>query len=139
MRKLELSKEAVPQNLPLFLGFVEVICGSAELDAERCGDVKLAVEEACSNIINHGYAGRPPGSIRLSAHREEDRLVVLIADQGVTFHPDDAPAPDLEEDWRQRRIGGLGWHLIRKVVDELSYQAVNGENRLTLVLHLKEA
>jgi anti-sigma regulatory factor (Ser/Thr protein kinase) len=139
MRKLELSKEAVPENLRLFLGFVEVICSSARVDAHKCGDVKLAVEEACSNIITHGYAGRPPGAITLAGYREKDRLVVVISDQGVPFHPDGAPPPDLGADWEQRRVGGLGWHLIRKTVDTLSYETVGDENRLTLTVELKEA
>lgn len=138
MKKLELTKEAKPENLPLFLGFVDLICGNAGVEASQCGDVKLAVEEACSNIITHGYAGRTRGDIRLSGHREEDRLVVVISDQGAPFGPDDAPPPDLTADWRERQIGGLGWHLIRKVVDDVSYDKAGDVNQLTLTIRVKE-
>lgn len=138
-RTLELTKDAVLPNLPLFLSFVEVICGSAGLAAEQCRDVKLAVEEACSNVITHGYAGRAPGTITLRGHREGDRLIVVVADCGRPFHPDEAPPPDLGSGWEERQVGGLGWHFIRQIADELAYESKGGENRLTLTVALKGA
>jgi anti-sigma regulatory factor (Ser/Thr protein kinase) len=60
--------------------------------------------------------------------------MVTITDRGRPFSPAQAPSPDLEADWQSRAQGGLGWHLIRRVVDEIDYASgAGGENRLTLV------
>jgi serine/threonine-protein kinase RsbW len=92
------------------------------------------VDEACSNVVEHGYAGMAPGPIRVTFDADGDRVVVAIADRGLAFDPSDAEAPDLDSDWEHRRIGGLGWHLIRRSVDAMDYET-NREsgNRLTLV------
>ena len=52
--------------------------------------------------------------------------------------PEEAPVPDVEAPWQDRPIGGLGWHLIRNLVDEIRYQTDGAENRLTLVKRLAE-
>jgi serine/threonine-protein kinase RsbW len=138
MKNYEVTKEAVFDNLPLFLGFVDLACQGMGVDNATCSSLKLAVEEACSNIIQYGYAGQHPGNITLSGQREGERLTFVITDSGRSFGPDDAPKPDLQADWQERPIGGLGWHLIRQTVHELSYDPqTNGENRLTLVMKLE--
>ena len=94
----------------------------------------LAVDVACTNIVEHGYAGREPGPIGISFDAEAGRIIVAITDRGRAFDPKDAPVPDLHSGWRERRVGGLGWHLVQQFVDEIHYDpdAGNG-NRLTLV------
>lgn len=84
-------------------------------------------------MIEHGYAGRQ-GTIRLSAAESGGRLTVIVEDRGLAFDPRGVGAPDLSADWESRRIGGLGWHLIRSCVDEIRYEpGANGGNRLTLI------
>ena len=97
-------------------------------------DVKLAVEEVCTNIIEHGYGPGGGGPIELSLKADDQRIVVSISDRARPFSPDDAPAPDLTSDWTMREAGGVGWHLIKQLMDTLEYESspVLG-NRLTLV------
>ena len=75
--------------------------------------MRLAGEEACSNIINHAYRGTEPGPILLDVRCDDAQVVLLIEDRAPVFKPADAPPPDLTGDWEQRREGGLGWHLIK--------------------------
>jgi serine/threonine-protein kinase RsbW len=97
-------------------------------------DVKLAVEEACTNIIEHGYGPTGGGPIELSLKADDERIVVAICDQARPFTPDEAPAPDLTSDWDVRSPGGLGWHLIKQLMDVLEYESSpQGGNRLTLI------
>lgn len=117
---------------------VDQECRAAGGDARSCGDLKLAVDEACTNVIEHGYGGLG-GTVRLSAAENGGSLTVIIEDRGLPFDPASVPPPDLSADWQDRRIGGLGWHFIRSCVDEIRYEpgVDGGGNRLTLVKKLR--
>lgn len=130
----EITREARLENLPALLHFISGACERAGATAGDEFAVKLAVEEACVNVITHGYAGREPGPISLTFSSEPERFVVTIADSAAPFEPDSLPEPDLKAGWNEREIGGLGWWLIRKMVDGVEYESRPGSgNRLTLV------
>jgi len=132
--KVEFHGEARLENLGSVREFVAGACRQAGADSSFCFDLKSAVDEACTNIILHGYREREPGSLDVCFEEDAERMVVTITDRGRSFAPGEIPAPDLSSPWRERAAGGLGWHLIRKMVDEVEYQA-DGEkgNRLILV------
>jgi serine/threonine-protein kinase RsbW len=131
---IEITREARLENLPVFLHFISSACGQAGASVSDEFAVKLAVEEACVNIMTHGYAGREPGPISVTFRSDPERFVVTIADFAAPFQPESVPEPDLKSGWNEREIGGLGWWLIRKVVDNVEYESKPGRgNRLTLV------
>lgn len=128
------------EHLPALVDFVREACERSGADASSCFSLRLAVEEVCENLMRHGYRGREPGPIEVSVHGAPGRVVVTITDFAPPFHPDDAPSPDLDVDWEDRRIGGLGWHLVKSVVDEVRYEArADAGNRLTLVKRTEPA
>lgn len=132
--KSELVVAGRPENLKDLLEFIEDACQQAEADRGVCFDVKLAVEEACTNIILHGYADKEPGPIKLTLEADDHRIRVSIEDNAPAFAPDGIAQPDLQSDWQEREVGGLGWHLIRQVMDETHYRSDPEKgNRLTLV------
>ena len=96
----------------------------AGADEEGQHDIRLAAEEVLINVINHAYAGRPPGPLVLRARVEPGALTLTVLDEGAPFSPDMAPPPDLTTEWADRRIGGLGWHLVDKVMDEVRHQSL---------------
>ena len=113
---------------------------TAQVGPEEAFAVRLAVEEVCTNIIAHGYGGggSEPVSVRVS--RAPGRLAVAIEDRAPPFDPADVPAPDLGADWAERPIGGMGWHLVRELMDEVRHEpGATGGNRVTLVKYLPEA
>jgi serine/threonine-protein kinase RsbW len=129
---------ATPSNLGALLAFVDESCAQAGLDEEARFAMRLAGEEACSNVIDHAYQGRDPGPISLDLHCEGCEVVLVVEDRAPYFDPADAPPPDLASDVEQRRIGGLGWHLIRQFMDEVRHApAEGGGNRLELVKRLR--
>jgi serine/threonine-protein kinase RsbW len=85
-------------------------------------DLRLAVEEACTNVIVHGYAPGVPGPIGVTVTAESNEIVVRIDDRAPRFGPADAPPPPVHEPWQTRQLGGLGWHLIRSLTDRLEYR-----------------
>lgn len=122
------------ENLPRFLHFIEDVCERIEASADIKYALHLAVEEVCTNLIRYGYRGRPPGPIEVAVHDERDRVTIVIRDRSPPFDPENAPAPDLTSDLEHRPTGGLGWHLVKKMIDEIGYVPdTPSGNVLTLV------
>jgi serine/threonine-protein kinase RsbW len=131
--RAEISVDARLENLRRIRDFIEEQCAKTGTDSSACFDLKLAVDEACTNIIEHGYAGAA-GSIGVAFESGGGELRVTICDRGRSFSPKSVPPPPLEKDWSERPIGGLGWHLIRSAVDVVDYgSSPEGGNRLTLI------
>jgi serine/threonine-protein kinase RsbW len=113
--------------------FVEAAAAQWELKREDAFAFKLAMEEICINIIQHGYAGRIPGFLSLSFEKEPDKARLIIRDDGQYFHPDQAEIPDLEAHWENRKVGGLGIYLVKKLMDNVSYSRMKEKgNQLIL-------
>lgn len=121
------------ENLEYFRVFVEQACRKTGGDEAACFALKLAVDEACTNIVLHGYRGQSPGEIAVAFRDEPERMVVTITDRAAPFSPEAIPAPDRAPGWEERPASGLGWHLIQRTMDAVEYRpdAANG-NRLVL-------
>ena len=129
-----IRRPATLENLPALVEFVRDACARSGADASSCFALRLAVEEVCMNLMRHAYRGGEPGPIEVAVSGAPGRVVVTVTDFAPPFSPDEAPAPDVDASWEERRIGGLGWHLVRSVVDEVRYEAdAAAGNRLTLV------
>ena len=131
---------ATPSSLATLLGFLDAACKEALLDEQICFAVRLAGEEACSNIIDHAYRDAGPGPISLELRCDAAQVMLVIEDKAPFFSPADAPSPDLSADWENRRMGGLGWHLIHQMMDEVKHERLpGGGNRLELVKRIGAA
>jgi serine/threonine-protein kinase RsbW len=104
--------------------------GLGEVEAGRC---QLAVDEACTNVIEHGYGGEDRGVIDLVCQVREGELVVTILDHAAPFDPNQVPAPQLNASLDELKVGGLGIYLMRQVMDAVEFSAEAGGNRLVLV------
>lgn len=103
-----------------------------QLPEEVVGDIRLALEEAVTNIIMHGYADADDHEIEIRFSASADRVAFTILDDGQPFNPLGAPAPDLDRDFDEMAIGGLGIHLIRELMDNVSYERIDGRNVLVM-------
>ena len=126
-------------NLSLIRRFVEDAAIGFGADQEVIPDVLLAVTEAATNIMIHGYQGQP-GTIEIEVSRKGDSLVVCLRDQAPPFDPTTVPPPDVTLPLEQRQPGGLGIHFMRQFMDELTYRSTpQGGNELTLGKRLSAA
>jgi serine/threonine-protein kinase RsbW len=133
----EIVREARKENLGDLLLFVQSACAHAALPADVAVAVRLAAEEACTNVIMHGYPNATPGPVAVHFASDDQRVVVTVEDQGAPFDPTRVSAPVLNAPVEARPLGGLGWHLIRAMMDEVTHQHTSERgNRLTLVKHL---
>jgi serine/threonine-protein kinase RsbW len=133
--KLQIALPAETGSLRAIRRFVEDACSQAGLDDSCSYDIKLAVDEACMNIIEHGYAGMDAGSIIVSLQYGRRKLVVRITDFGHPFEPCEPPKPDPEATLAGQ-AGGFGLYLIYRSVDAVGYEATESGNMLTLVKDL---
>ena len=122
------------QDLARLAAFLDNACDG--IDADARGDVRLATEEVFTNIYAHGYRGEPgPVDIRIS--HSPGRITVAITDEAPAFDPASAPTPDIESDFDGRNVGGLGWHMVRRVMDEIGWApGVRRGNVYLLVRHV---
>lgn len=96
--------------------------------------IDLAVDEACSNVIDHAYGGEDRGEIRILLDLNDKGLKITIQDDGAPFEPEDVAEPDLISPLETRCERGLGVFLIRKIMDEARWDfSIPGVNQLTLV------
>ena len=93
----------------------------------------LVLEELLVNIIKYGQSDGING-FDITLTSEPDRLTIEVVDEGKPFDPvKDAPPPVLTGSLEDRPVGGLGLHLVRSLVDELSYKRERGKNHVALV------
>lgn len=99
-------------------------------------DLVLALNEAVTNVIVHGYQ-ESPGSLRIEVGQDDHALFVTLSDQSPAYDPTGAPIPDITLPLDQRKPGGLGVHMMRHLTDSLLYERTpDGENRLTLIKYI---
>ncbi|HKA30429.1 MAG TPA: ATP-binding protein [Candidatus Binatia bacterium] len=103
---------------------------------ESVADVHVALDEALSNVVRHGFADAEPHEITVVLTLATDELQVAIEDDGHSFNPLTAPRADLDSPVEERRVGGVGVHLIRELMDHVHYERVNSRNRLVMVKRL---
>ena len=96
----------------------------------RC---QLAVDEACTNIIEHAYEGEGRGDIDITCASDPGELTITILDQGKRFDPDNVPHPQLNASLEDMQVGGLGLYFMRQVMDAVEFTYQDGGNRLVLV------
>lgn len=121
------------QSLAAIRHFVEDAATELGADPEILPTLVQAVDESATNIVVHGYRGRP-GTIDVAVTREGSTLGVRLRDQAPLFDPTSVPPPDLDLPLEARPIGGLGVHLARRCVDEMIYRVTPaGHNELTLL------
>ena len=95
-------------------------------------EINLGLDELFTNIVSYGFEDEADHQIKFTLARNEETLVVKVEDDGTPFNPLEAADPELTRDLDSIDIGGLGIHLIKKMMDEIRYQRVQGKNRLTL-------
>lgn len=124
--------------LPRLHAAVGRFCRSRAIHPDTEFKIDLALEEIFTNIVRHGYddAGDHDVLIRFGCGR--DRVRISVEDDGRPFNPLQAPKVDIAAALSERRVGGLGIHLVRRLLDEVRYQRRPRGNRLILVKRLNQ-
>lgn len=119
-------------EVPGIIGSIEESMRCLGFSDEDNLSFQLAVEEACINIMNHGYRNAK-GYISIVLESRPNCFTVIIEDEAPQFDPIRFEKPKLAEDLNEMPIGGFGIHLVKSLTDEMIYDYVEGKNRLTLI------
>ena len=111
---------------------VESVCRSCRLPEATMHELLIAVEEVAVNVISYAYGEAGRRSIQADLCCEGSVMVVRISDDGRPFNPLEVAPPDIEADLEERQVGGLGIHLVRRLMSSVSYERQKGRNILTL-------
>ena len=132
-----ITRAAYLESLNDFRQFLKEHCRAVPgVTDEILYDIQLAVDEASTNIITHGYAGMDPGSIIMDLEIEPRKLTIALTDFGHTFEPSSAPLPDVDAPIEEREMGGFGLFFIQQSVDHMDYRATEDGNTMTLIKYL---
>ena len=114
--------------------FVGEVARQVGFSEKEIYSIQLAADEASTNIIEHAYAGVANGSLEIDCTTTGDDLKIVIRDHGKSFDPSSVPEPNVKADLTERKIGGLGMYLMRKLMDDVSYvSSPEGGNILTMI------
>ena len=129
----ELVIEATDENLSTVQSFVEERLAAAGCSPRAQKQVRVAVEEIFINIAHYAYApdtGR--AAVRVTLSGDPASATISFADRGVPYNPLAKPDPKVDLPARERPIGGLGIYMTKKLMDDVSYEYVDGQNILTM-------
>ncbi len=116
-----LRRSAVLSNLEQIRSFVELAAQKSGLSQEHVFAFKLAVDEACTNIIQYGFENRSDGELVVTFEVDAGLARLTLTDNGTFFPPESAAAPDIEASLEDRKIGGLGIFFIQQLMDSVVY------------------
>ena len=105
-QRFQITRAAELESLQIFRDFINDCCLQNNITDDVIFDLKLAVDEACMNIITHGYKDMDPGSIILSFRIRRNRILVQITDFGYAFEPVETPKPDIYAALDDQELGG---------------------------------
>lgn len=121
-REFEICVSSALQNLSHIGDFVSERARLSGMDESQVFDVQMAVDEACTNTMQHGYGGRDDGQIRICCFVEGSEFVVRVTDQALPFDPGEIRSPDVLTPIEDREVGGLGLFFIRELMDEVVFR-----------------
>ncbi|MCX5785521.1 MAG: ATP-binding protein [Elusimicrobia bacterium] len=130
---VKIEAPAILANLEKMTGFTAGFAEKQGFNKEAVGQIRLASEEALINVINYAYPGAE-GTVEVSCDTAGGGAIrIEIKDSGIPFDPLSLPAPDTTLPMEQRKIGGLGIFMIRKLMSDVKYRRDGGCNVLTLI------
>lgn len=130
---LSIKLPARVENLKTLIKSVSRCAKTQGFDQKRHSEIELATEEALVNICNYSYPEKP-GDVEINCKIDNSRFIIEVIDSGIPFDVTSLSDPDLPADIDERKIGGLGVFLMKKMTDEVRYRRENDLNILSLII-----
>jgi len=120
-------------EIPRLAEFVDAFCAPLVPTPKDVHALQLALEEVVTNVINHGYADGQPHTLSVELATAERRVTVVVTDDAPSYDPLARADVDTTLPLKDRPIGGLGVHLVKKLMDSARHERRDGRNILTFV------
>ena len=128
-----ITVEAKTENVDKVTEFVNEVLKEKDCPLKVQMQLDVAIDEIFGNIAYYAY-GKGSGNATIQIEMEDNppKITLTFIDQGIPYNPLENKDPDITLDIEDREIGGLGIFLVKKTMDELSYEYVDGQNILTM-------
>jgi anti-sigma regulatory factor (Ser/Thr protein kinase) len=113
-------------------GLLDRLGAEHHLAPEVLADIQVALDEVLTNITEYAYTDNAEHKIHICFRVLDNVLEAVIEDDGAPFNPLAIPGPDISTPLRERRVGGVGIHFVRSLMDEVAYDRAGERNRLVL-------
>ena len=121
-------------NLEIIRNFVAGVARKVGFDLEESNKIELAVDEACTNVIEHAYQHDESKDIDIAIKIAYNKFTVVVTDRGRSFKLEEVELPDMNSYLAELRVGGLGIYLMKTLMDEVDYKSKpGGKNEVTMV------
>lgn len=133
----ELTINATVDNIPQVTAFVD-----EQLEALGCPikaqmQIDIAIDELFGNIAHYAYnPDVGPATVRVEVMKDPLAVVITFIDNGVQYDPLAQADPDITLSAEEREIGGLGIYMVKKTMDEITYEYKDGQNILRIKKHI---
>ena len=131
----------LPNNIdtiPQLNKFINGFCEEQGIDMDVCMSLNLAIEEAVVNVMSYAYPSGTTGYVDIEAEADKNTVTFIISDTGIPFNPTEKADVDITLSAEERPVGGLGIHLVRAIMDTVSYEYADHKNILTLKKELNK-
>ena len=119
-------------EIPRLADFVDAYCAVLPATQKDLLALQLSLEEIVTNVINHGYTDGQPHTFTVAFSVTDHRITVVVDDDAPAYDPLARPEVDTSLPLEDRPIGGLGVHLVKKLMTSARYERRDGHNVLTL-------
>jgi serine/threonine-protein kinase RsbW len=138
-RTFTLQVPSSTENLAMIRDFVTSVGEQAGMTLPEIGQLELAVDEACANVIEHAYGKDMTKEVSVRATLDDDAVEIDVTDTGQGFDPTSVEHQDLDKLISNRKSGGLGMRLMKTLMDEVHYEIIPGKkNELRMIKRLKK-
>ena len=139
IQKFRLRIPSLTDNLQIIREFVINIAAKAGFNEESQGQIALAVDEACTNVIKHAYKYHAKKPIEIVLRIDSKKIKIIISDKGTGFDISKVKKPDLKKYIKESRHNGLGIYLMRTLMDEVNYVFSPGtKNQVEMIKYLEK-
>jgi anti-sigma regulatory factor (Ser/Thr protein kinase) len=136
-RTAEIKIRNVLEDMPLVVEFVEAFGRSRGIPPKVINDLNVCLDELLNNTISYGYDNRGDHSIQVRLVVDGNQLLADVEDDGRPFDPLQSAEPNLAGDLQSRRLGGVGIHFVKSLMDSVDYVRSGRYNRTTLRKRLR--
>ncbi len=118
-------------EIPRLADRIDAFCRERNIHGRVVYRFNLALDEALTNIMSYAFPDGGRHEIEVTVVHDGSALAASISDDGAAFDPLSQEAPDIHASIEERKVGGLGIHLLRKLTDSADYRRAHGRNHLT--------
>ena len=133
----ELNIDALVSNIPTVTAFVDEQLEALDCPLKAQMQIDIAIDELFGNIANYAYNPETgPATVRVEVKENPMAVIITFIDKGIPYDPLSCKDPDITLSAEERDVGGLGLYMVKKSMDEITYEYKDGQNILAIKKHL---